>query len=141
MARTQAAYSGWDFANIWYQAEDMRPILRAEATTTIDGITTISNLHQLQLLNIVTSGGNVTGTYVLSADIDASATAGSNASGIWGSSGFVVIGDGATKNFGGTDGFAGLFGTVTSGGVTCHRRRDGNGDRHRDGLCRRACRS
>jgi filamentous hemagglutinin family protein len=91
-ARTSAAYTGWDFSNDWYQSGDMRPILRAEAAASVNGVTTVSNLHQLALM-----GSNLAGSYSLATDIDASLTAGSNTAGIWSTSGWVPVGtDGAS---------------------------------------------
>ncbi|MDE1993070.1 MAG: filamentous hemagglutinin N-terminal domain-containing protein, partial [Rhizobiaceae bacterium] len=123
LARSASNYTGFDFANVWYQTGDMRPILRSEAATAdTNGIATISNLHQLALI-----GTNLSGSYVLGADIDASDTAGSSASGIWSAaSGWVPIGP--TSGFSGTfdgdghviwgltlnaAGYAGLFDTTT----------------------------
>ncbi|MDV3455892.1 MBG domain-containing protein [Sphingomonas sp. HF-S4] len=93
-ARTQAAYAGFDFTNIWFQAADMRPILRSEAMSAGgDGYIPVSTLNQLQLL-----GANLTANYRLAGDIDAAATNGAAASGIWGSGGFVPIGLGGAFN-------------------------------------------
>ncbi|NLR98049.1 filamentous hemagglutinin N-terminal domain-containing protein [Rhizobium sp. P38BS-XIX] len=110
-ARTAAAYTGWDFTNIWYQTGDMRPILRSEAATVDgNGVITITNLHQLALMALAPSA-----TYVLASDLDASETAGTNASGIWGANGWVSL-----ANFAGTLGgnghaISGL--TSTTGGL------------------------
>ncbi|MGV0908444.1 beta strand repeat-containing protein, partial [Martelella sp. FOR1707] len=124
-ARTQAGYTGFDFDNTWYQAGDMRPILRSEAAASVDGVITVSNLHQLALM-----GADLSASYRLSGDIDASATDAAaddyDASGIWGAGGFVPIGtsgsafrgtfdgdghviSGLTINRPGTD-YVGLFG-------------------------------
>jgi len=92
-ARSQAGYTDWDFSTVWYQAGDMRPILRSEAATAVDGVVTIRNLNQLQLMNI-----NLTGQYRLAGNIDASATdvsANSPSPGIWSSNGFVPVGTSA----------------------------------------------
>ncbi|MCA1197285.1 filamentous hemagglutinin N-terminal domain-containing protein [Sphingomonas sp. R647] len=98
-ARTQAAYAGFDFTNIWFQTADMRPILRIEAATAgTDGFIAISSLNQLQLMS-ANRGGN----YRLAGDIDATVTNGANAAGIWGSGGFVPISLGSAFN-GGLDG-------------------------------------
>jgi hypothetical protein len=100
-ARTQASYVGWNFGSggVWYQAGDMRPILRSEAATAVGGVITISNLNQLQLMNI-----NLAGNYRLAGNIDASASNGSNAAGIWGSNGFVPVGTNAARFTGRLDG-------------------------------------
>ena len=99
-----------------------RPFLYSEYSTTIH------NAHQLQLTAL-----DLTATYVLAGDIDASATAGTNAAGMWGSSGFVPVGDGDNKFTGNFDGLGhtipgltidrsrtvsvGLFGYVGSDGT------------------------
>jgi filamentous hemagglutinin family protein len=118
-ARDAASYSGWDFSNVWFQSGDMRPILRSEAATAgSNGVVTISNLHQLALI-----GANLDGSYKLIADIDASATAGSNASDIWSTSGWVPIGVNGTNSA-----FSGSFdgqGHVISG-LTINRPNDLN---------------
>ncbi|MFN6265190.1 MAG: MBG domain-containing protein [Alphaproteobacteria bacterium] len=99
-ARTQAGYVGWDFGSVWYQAGDMRPILRSEAATAVNGVITISNLNQLQLMNI-----NLAGNYRLAGNIDASASnATENSPGIWGSGGFVPVGTDAARFTGSLDG-------------------------------------
>ncbi|MET3602066.1 MBG domain-containing protein [Martelella mangrovi] len=100
-ARTQAGYTGFDFDNTWYQAGDMRPILRSEAAASVDGVITVSNLHQLALM-----GADLSASYRLSGDIDASATDAAaddyDASGIWGAGGFVPIGTSFSSAFAGT---------------------------------------
>ncbi|MFY7924999.1 MAG: MBG domain-containing protein [Aquidulcibacter sp.] len=104
-ARSQAGYTGWNFGNssgVWYQAGDMRPILRSEAATAVDGVITIRNLNQLQLMNI-----NLTGQYRLAGNIDASATdvsANSPSPGIWSSNGFVPVGTSAERFTGSLNG-------------------------------------
>ncbi|WP_158279347.1 MBG domain-containing protein [Azospirillum humicireducens] len=94
-ARDKSNYAGWNFTTDWYQEDDLRPIGRWEASA--DG--TITNAHQLQLVAAAPSG-----TYRLSRDIDAGATAGSSNAGIWSSSGFVPIGSGGTPFSGTFDG-------------------------------------
>lgn len=86
-ARQASSYAGWDFTNVWFQSGDMRLILRSEAATPVNGVTTITNLHQLALV-----GANLSGSYVLGANIDASASAGADAAGIRSAKGFVPIG-------------------------------------------------
>ncbi|MDP9588552.1 UNVERIFIED_ORG: hypothetical protein J2W19_001098 [Shinella zoogloeoides] len=98
-ARQSSSYTGWDFSTGWYQAGDMRPILRSEAAVPVNNVATITNMHQLALINT-----NLSGSYVLGTDIDASATAGTNASGIWGAGGFVPIGNSNTSFAGAFDG-------------------------------------
>ncbi|ENN88534.1 Filamentous hemagglutinin outer membrane protein [Rhizobium freirei PRF 81] len=99
-ARNPSSYSGWDFANTWYQSGDMRPILRSEAATAdANGVVTISNLHQLALM-----GANLAGSYRLTGNIDASATAGTNAADVWSTSGWVPVGDDYTQFRGTFDG-------------------------------------
>ncbi|MDO8318652.1 filamentous hemagglutinin N-terminal domain-containing protein, partial [Rhodoferax sp.] len=80
----QASYTGFDFVNTWWSGEgNTRPFLRSEYSTSI------SNAHQLQLMAL-----DLTGSYTLARDIDASATnAIANPSGMWGSAGFVPVGD------------------------------------------------
>ncbi|MBB6488498.1 YDG domain-containing protein [Rhizobium lusitanum] len=122
-ANNATNYAGWDFANTWYQSGNMRPILRSEAATAnANGIATINNLHQLALISV-----NPSGNYVLSADIDASATAGTNASGVWDSVNDIDGGwqpivtftgslDGAAHTISGlTSSSGGLFGTIGGG--------------------------
>ena len=87
-ARDQRYYSGFDFTNVWYQMSDLRPILRSEAATAVGGVIGVSNLHQLQLI-----GANLGANYRLTADIDATATGGTDAAGIFGTAGFVPIGN------------------------------------------------
>ncbi|WP_244464859.1 MBG domain-containing protein [Martelella endophytica] len=127
-ARTQAGYTGFDFDNTWYQAGDMRPILRSEAAASVDGVITVSNLHQLALM-----GADLSASYRLSGDIDASATDASDASGIWSAGGFVPIGNNGSAFTGTFDGdghvitgltinrtsadYIGLFGYTDSGSI------------------------
>ncbi len=58
-----------------------RPFLTSEYSTTID------NAHQLQLMAL-----DLNGDYVFGGDVDASATADTNPSGLWSTAGFVPIG-------------------------------------------------
>ena len=67
----------------WIMIEGQtRPFLASEYSTTI------ANAHQLQLMAY-----NLAANYTLSADIDASQTAGSTASGMWSSAGFSPVGN------------------------------------------------
>ena len=129
-ARRASSYAGWDFAGTWYQAGDMRPILRSMAAPTDgDGNIAVSNIYQLQLM-----GANLAGHYVLTGDIDASLADGSNAAGVWGTGGFVPVGNNA-MDFRGifngaghvisnlkidrpTNNTVGLFGYVTGATIT-----------------------
>ncbi|MET7245452.1 GLUG motif-containing protein, partial [Methylobacterium sp. EM32] len=115
-ARASASYAGFDFSTVWYQAGDMRPILRAEAATAdAKGVVAVSNLHQLQLM-----GTNLAGSYRLTKDIDASTTAGTAASsGIWGATGFVPVGDYSSNFTGSLDGAGhAISGLTVNGGGT-----------------------
>ncbi|MBJ7556301.1 GLUG motif-containing protein [Marinomonas spartinae] len=129
-ANHSSNYSNWDFTDTWYQAADMRPILRSEAASpNPQGVITVSNLHQLALIN-----ANLSGNYILTGNIDASATQSTaDASGIWGSGGFVPLGNYSNEFTGTFDGqshvisdltinrpstgFVGLFGDMGSGGT------------------------
>ena len=73
----------FDFANTWYMIEGQtRPMLRAfKATKGTDNIYHITNLQQLQDMTY-----DLSGNYVLDNNIDASATAGTDISSVWGSS-------------------------------------------------------
>ena len=96
-ARQSSNYAGWNFQSVWFQADGLRPIGRWEMAAPVNGVTTISNLHQLQLI-----GGQLSGSYVLDRNIDATPTAGANPSGIWGASGFSPIGNPNDVGFSGT---------------------------------------
>ncbi|POR43538.1 GLUG motif-containing protein [Methylobacterium sp. V23] len=128
-ARAASNYGGFDFSTVWYQAGDLRPILRSEAAPAVGGVSAVSNLHQLQLM-----GANLAGRYRLTANIDAVATSTTAASsGIWGTGGFVPVGESTSNPFTGSlDGagytitgltitrpsqsYVGLFGIIGSGG-------------------------
>jgi len=124
-AFNQASYDGFDFTNDWFMIEgSTRPFLRAEWSTSI------SNAHQLQLMAM-----DLDADYTLANDIDASATAAANPSGMWAATGFVPVGTSSTSSFTGTldgrghvvhdltiertDGgnYTGLFGYIGAGGV------------------------
>jgi filamentous hemagglutinin family protein len=118
-ARDASNYAGWDFANNWFQAGGMRPIGRWEAATPVGGVTSVSNAHQLQLLNIALND-----SYVLTGNIDASATQSTDASsGIWGTAGFVSIGTDGFNTLNNGNGFRGSFdgGGYTIAGLTINR--------------------
>lgn len=104
-ARSASSYTGWDFSNVWYQADYMRPILRSEAAPAIGGVIAVSNLNQLALI-----GANLSASYVLTQDIDASATSGSEAD-IWGQRGFASIG---TDSSAFTGSFSGAGHTISN---------------------------
>ncbi|WP_295963416.1 GLUG motif-containing protein [uncultured Xanthomonas sp.] len=94
----------------WIMIEGQtRPFLASEYSTTI------GNAHQLQLMAY-----NLAANYSLSADIDASQTAGSNASGMWSSAGFSPVGDSNNAFTGSLDGanraISGL--TIARGGTS-----------------------
>ena len=75
-ALQQSSYvgGGWDFTNTWYMINGYtRPILRSEASTTI------TNAHQLELINL-----NLSGNYQLAGNVDASGT--TNPGDIWATS-------------------------------------------------------
>ncbi|TCT01741.1 MBG domain-containing protein, partial [Aquabacter spiritensis] len=99
-ARTQGAYSDWDFDNTWYQSGDLRPMGRWEAARGAGSVSLVNNLHQVQLMQT-----RLDYSYVLTADIDAGATAASATSpGIWGASGFQPIASESDKFWGSFDG-------------------------------------
>ncbi|MEA1671883.1 MBG domain-containing protein [Nitrospirillum sp. BR 11163] len=75
----QSNFSGWDFSNTWYLPAGLsRPVLRAEASTTI------RDAHELQLVAL-----NPTARYTIANDIGL-ATPLANAADIWGG-GFIPI--------------------------------------------------
>lgn len=91
-ARTQAGYSGWDFASTWWISDgNTRPILRSEWSATI------RNTHQLQLMAL-----SLLASYTLGNDITASDSA--NSTGVWNSKGFVPVGSNASRFNGSLDG-------------------------------------
>ncbi|NVK35373.1 MAG: hypothetical protein HWE23_12880 [Rhodobacteraceae bacterium] len=100
-ARDKSNYSGWDFDTVWYQNGDMRPILRSEAAKAVGGVIAVSNTHQLALIGV-----NMSASYALAGNIDASGTDTSGATytaaSIWGSSGFVRLGQDYYSRFTGT---------------------------------------
>ncbi len=89
-AYSEATYAGFDFTNNWFISEGLsRPMLRA----FLDG-TNVSNLYQLQGI-----AGDLTASYTITQDIDASATAasvlagnGGDFSDVWGGRGFATLG-------------------------------------------------
>jgi filamentous hemagglutinin family protein len=126
-ARNAASYAGWDFSTVWYQTADMRPILRSEAASAVNGVISVTNLHQLALM-----ATNLSAIYVLAGDIDASATSGTNAAGIWGTGGWMPVGSASAAFTGTFDGdghtisgltiarsgdYAGLFGYADTSAV------------------------
>ncbi len=110
-ALAQNSYGDFDFTSTWYMVEGQtRPLLRALAVQkSSDGKYHITNLNDLQSMIL-----DLTGSYVLDNDIDASATAASvtdnNTADIWGGKGFAPIGT-STANFTGT--FDGLGHTIS----------------------------
>ncbi|MBY6265893.1 filamentous hemagglutinin N-terminal domain-containing protein [Azospirillum sp. 412522] len=136
-ARQASSYVGWDFTKDWYQSADMRPIGRWEAAKAgSDGVAAITNLHQLQLID-----ANPAGSYRLGADIDAQATSGASAAGIWGTGGFIPLaGTGFTGSFDGRGHLirgltinrpasddVGLFGKIGTGGTVSNVGLDATG--------------
>ncbi len=112
-ARASSSYAGWNFQSVWFQADgSTRPIGRWEMAAPVNGVTTISNLHQLQLI-----GGQLDGRYVLDRNIDATPTSGANPSGIWDASGFNPLGSAVAVGFSGT--FDGQGHVIT--GLTINR--------------------
>ncbi|WP_167525449.1 MBG domain-containing protein, partial [Roseomonas genomospecies 6] len=96
------AYQGWDFDSTWSNDSwimmkennkvDMRPMGKWEsARTGVDGVATVTNLHQLQLIANETLAGRRRDVR-LGADIDASETDGASAAGIWSTAGFAPLG-------------------------------------------------
>lgn len=93
---------GLDDAN-WFMIDgSSRPMLRAFLNSADSGgVTAVSNLYQLQGM-----AANLSGKYVLTQDIDAVATASSNAADVWGGKGFTPVGrdsDAFTGTFDGQD--------------------------------------
>ncbi|WP_178130912.1 MBG domain-containing protein [Reyranella sp. CPCC 100927] len=112
-ARVSSSYAGWNFLSVWFQADgSTRPIGRWEMAAPVNGVTTISNLHQLQLI-----GGQLDGRYVLDRNIDATPTSGANPAGIWDASGFNPLGSAVAVGFSGT--FDGQGHVIT--GLTINR--------------------
>ncbi|MDO3381637.1 MBG domain-containing protein [Gilvimarinus algae] len=120
-AYNEATYTGFDFTNTWFIAEgSSRPMLRA----FLDG-GNISNLYQLQGM-----AANLSGSYTLVNDIDASATASTDNADVWGGRGFAPVGNGTAEFTGELDGqgfvidgltisrpdqiYVGLFGVLDS---------------------------
>jgi filamentous hemagglutinin family protein len=109
--------------NTWVMVEGgTRPFLYSEYSTDIH------NAHQLQLMAVDTSA-----SYTLTANIDASETRGSKASGMWTTAGFVPVGNSTAAFIGSLDGqshsisdlninragtdYVGLFGRTGSASV------------------------
>jgi len=80
----------------WVMVEgSTRPFLYSEWSTTV------GNAHQLQLM-----AANLSANYTLAKNIDLSATRGSNASGMWNTTGFASIGNGPLAFTGTLDGLS-----------------------------------
>lgn len=91
----QVSYTQFDFSNDWFIAEDSsRPMLRA----FLDG-GNISNLYQLQGM-----AADLTASYTLLNDIDASATTSNNTADVWGGKGFAPVGGNSARFTGDFDG-------------------------------------
>ncbi|WP_114395644.1 GLUG motif-containing protein, partial [Oleisolibacter albus] len=97
-AYSSATYGNFDFSNTWYLLEGYtRPILRAEYSTSI------SNAHQLQLVNL-----NLSASYTLSRDINMGEVR--NASGVWNTAtGFLPIGFSGSGSNAAPDSFTGTL--------------------------------
>jgi filamentous hemagglutinin family protein len=145
-ARVQASYTGWDFARDWFQAQDMRPILRRELPDPVNGVATIRNVNQLQLM-----ATDLGGSYRLRNDINAAATkAVATSPGIWGAGGFVPVGTDAARFTGSLDGagrvingltinrptqdYVGLFGVTGTGSTISNTGLVGGSVTGRDGV-------
>jgi filamentous hemagglutinin family protein len=116
---TPSAYAASSYTNFSSQSSwvffdgQTRPFLAFEvAQPGVNGVTTITNAHQLQLID--SSSAGLSGNYVLANSIDLSQTGaptlGNAASyaGMWGPSGFVPLGtDGAYAVLNGGNGFTG----------------------------------
>lgn len=119
----QASYGYFNFADIWYMVDgETRPFLRFEYATSIN------NAHQLQLVNM-----DLSASYALADNIDASVADGSRASGMWSRQGFVPLGIAGAGLTGMLDGsghaisgltinrpdadFAGLFSWINPSGI------------------------
>ncbi|VXD01083.1 MBG domain-containing protein [Sphingomonas sp. 8AM] len=109
-------YTEWDFGSTWFQAADLRPILRSELPKDADGSYHIGNVHQLQLL-----AADLAGNYVLTRNMDATATNGTHAGDIWGAGGFVPVGTNDTPFAGNINGNSHLI-----SGLTINRPTDDN---------------
>lgn len=92
----QSAYANFDFTpgtGTWFMVDgSTRPFLQSEYSTAI------GNTHQLQLMAM-----NLGASYTLESNIDAAAV-GVAGAGMWGSTGFVPIGNSGTKFTGTFDG-------------------------------------
>lgn len=109
-AYNQATYAGFDFISrspVWWISEgNTRPFLRMEWSNSI------TNAHQLQLM-----GMNLAANYTLANNIDlAPALNAVNGlyPGMWGSMGFVPVGNYAVTNTGLTGNFDGLNHTISN---------------------------
>ncbi len=124
-AYNEATYTDLDFTNDWFISEGhSRPMLRA----FLDG-GNISNLYQLQGM-----AANLGGTYVLTGNIDASATASTDNADVWGGRGFAPVGVDGDAFTGSLDGqgfvinglsinrsdqnYIGLFGSTGDASIT-----------------------
>ena len=97
---TQASFTNFDFANTWWISEgNTRPFLRSEYATYM------SNGRQLQLMAL-----DPTAYYALAGDIDLASEltntsgSGGSSSALWGSAGFVPVGDSTNAFYGALDG-------------------------------------
>lgn len=91
-----ASYGNLDLINSWFIAEgSSRPMLRA----FLSGDGSISNLYQLQGM-----AADLAGTYTLTNNIDATATASTDNADIWGGRGFAPVGISGGEFTGSLDG-------------------------------------
>lgn len=109
-AYNQATYTGFDFTSrspVWWISEgNTRPFLRMEWSNTI------TNAHQLQLMAM-----NLSASYTLANNLDLAPALNAVAGlypGMWGSKGFVPVGNYAVTNAGLTGNFDGLNHTISN---------------------------
>ena len=101
------AFSAGAYGNLtaagWVFMGGARPFLASEAAAVVNGVATITNAHQLQLIN-----AGLGGSYVLGGNIDLTQTSAAtgttpNYAGMWGPAGFVPLAtDGAGNVWNGT---------------------------------------
>ncbi|MBT0670081.1 filamentous hemagglutinin N-terminal domain-containing protein [Novosphingobium profundi] len=94
-AFSASAYGNFDSAD-WVFLDGVRPMGSWEQAEVVDGVATITNAHQLQLINATST--TLSQSYVLANDIDLSetgaVTSGDSASyaGMWSGAGFIPLG-------------------------------------------------
>jgi len=124
------AFSAGAYGNLtaagWVFMGGARPFLASEEAAVVNGVATITNAHQLQLIN-----AGLGGSYVLGGNIDLTQTSAAtgttpNYAGMWGPAGFVPLGtDGAGNVWNGTafapfpnTGAPGFSGALNGAGFT-----------------------